>query len=310
MLFQPLRWSFTFAVVSLLCFGPMLMAQSAATKQRKDDLSPAQIREALKQNITLDYESNSIQDAIAHLRSKTKIPFTLDPQSLANLGMNDNGNNVVQQISVSPPTFRLKVVNTPVRIALRKMLAPFNMRFAILGDSVLIASDEQIAYRQFSQCVDVDTQAEPLAKVLQKLSEETGINVMIDQRVERQAERAVTARFEDVPIDIAVRLVCEVVNLKVMKLANLLLVTTPENAWKLRQEEADDRDASQGGPNPPYGPPVVPPAGGMGPGRGIFPAPPPVVAPPLGAPLVQPAGPARARTPLNVGRLTTTKAPY
>ena len=142
-----------------------------------------------------------------------------------------------------------------------------------------------------------------MSKVLQQLADETGVNVVIDQRVEKQAERAVVAQFDDVPIDSAVRLVSEVVSLKAMQVDNVLLITTPEHAAKIRQEEAEDRATSQSGlgSGGTGGRAVVSPAGVVGPARpGAFPVPPPVGAPPV----VAPFGP-RVGAPLT--NLTRTK---
>jgi hypothetical protein len=297
MRFQPIYWSFTFALVGLLSYGPLLLAQEEGPSTSKScEVTAAQIRASLNKKTSLDFESASLGEAVAHLRSKTRIPFTLDTPLLNNLGLNDVGNNNLQA-----PTFRLKGTNVPVRLALRKMLEPYNLGFAIVGDSVFISTEEQAAYRQFTQRVNVDVQGIPLAKVLQQLADETGVNVLIDQRVEKQAERVVTAQIDDVPVDSAVRLVTEVVNLKAMQVDNVLLITTPEHASKIRQEEAEDRTSSGGGlgTGGSSGRAVVAPAGVVGPARpGAFPVP-PVVEPPA----VAPFGP-RIRAPINTTKLT------
>jgi hypothetical protein len=280
---QPIYWSFTFALVGLLCYGPLLLAQDdepAPVKQ--GEMSAGQIRAALNQKVTLDFESTSLSEVVAHLRTKTKIPFTLDTPLLNNLGLIDGGNNPQPQ----GPTFRLKAKNVPVRQALRRMLEPFSLGFAVVGEGVFISTEEQVSFRQFTQRVSVDAQGVALSKVLQQLADQTGVNVMIDQRVEKQAERSVTAQFDDVPVDSAVRLVSEVANLKAMQVDNVLLITTPENAEKIRREEIEDRATSPNGPG--YGGPggraVIAPAGVVGPARPGMLQPPPVAAPPFVAP--------------------------
>jgi hypothetical protein len=299
MRFQPIYWSFTIALVALLSYGPLLLAQDKGQEEpKKCELTAAQIRAALNKKASLDFESTSLAEAVAHLRAKTKIPFTLDTPLVNNLGLIDGGNNNLQA-----PTFVLKGSNVSVRAALRKMLEPYNLGFAIVGDSVYISTEEQAAYRQFTQRVNVDAQATPLTRVLQQLADETGVNVLIDQRVEKQAERAISAQFDDVPVDSAVRLVSEVANLKAMQVDNVLLITTPENAAKIRQEEAETNATSGGnsGPGGVSGRAVVAPAGVVGSSRpGAFPAPPVAVPPPA----VVPFGP-RVGAPLTT--LTRTK---
>jgi len=307
MRFQPIRWSFTFAVAGLLCYGPLLLAQTDdPTETKKIELTPAQIRAALNKKVALDFESTSLNEAIAHLRGKTKLPFTLDTPQLGNLGLNDGGNNNPQ-----PPggvTFRLQGTKVPVRVALRKMLEPYNLGFAIVGDCIFISTEEQAAYRQFTQRVNVDAQGVALSRVLQQLADETGVNVLIDQRVEKQAERTVTAQFDDVPVDSAVRLVSEVANLKALQVDNVLLITTPEHAAKIRQEEIEDRgitpNEATGGTS---GRAVVAPAGVVGPARPGAIQPPPAPFPPVGAPLIQPPFGPRVVAPAPTAKLSKAR---
>jgi hypothetical protein len=307
MRFQPIRWSFTFAVVGLLCYGPLLLAQSDdPTETKKIEMTPCQIRAALNKKVTLDFESTSLNEAIAHLRGKTKLPFIVDEPQLNGMDLNNGGNNLPPGLAVS---FKLQGTKVPVRVALRKMLEPYNLGFAIVGDTVLISTEEQAAYRQFTQRVNVDAQGMTLSKVLQQLADETGVNVLIDQRVEKQAERSVTAQFDDVPVDSAVRLVSEVASLKAIQVDNVLLITTPEHAARIRQEELEDRnmapDSATGGS---YGRAVVAPAGVVGPARpGAMPRfqGPPAPLPPVGAPVVQPPFSPRVVAP--VGSLTRVK---
>jgi hypothetical protein len=290
---QSIYWSFTFALVGLLCYGPLLLAQEEEpAPSKKCELTAGQIRAALSEKVTLDFESASLSEAVAHLRTKTKIPFVLDTPLLNNLGLIDGGNNPQPQ----GPTFRLKATNMPVRLALRRMLEPYSLGFAVIGEGVFISAEEQVAFRQFTQRVSVDAQGVSVSKVLRQLADETGVNVMIDQRVEKQAEREITAQFDDVPVDSAVRLVSEVASLKAMQVDNVLLITTPEHAEKIRHEEIEDRALSANGPG--YGGSggraVVAPAGVVGPARPGMVQPPPVGVPP---PIVAPFGP-RVSAPL------------
>src|SRR5262249_29182322 len=73
----------------------------------------------------------------------------------------------------------------------------------------------------------------PLTKALEEIGESTGLNVVIDARAEKKADVEVTARLNNVPVEIAVRLLADMAGLDVGRIHNVLYVTTPENAARL-----------------------------------------------------------------------------
>ena len=86
----------------------------------------------------------------------------------------------------------------------------------------------------------------PLSKALEQLGESAALNVLIDARAEKKAEVEVTARLTNVPADTAIRLLADMAGLEVVRVNNVLYVTTPENAEKLRKKLA--AEAGLGGP--------------------------------------------------------------
>lgn len=84
----------------------------------------------------------------------------------------------------------------------------------------------------------------PLAEALKKMSQATGVSVIVDaSRLKDSAKMPVSAVFKNTPLDTAVRILANMAGAKVVLLDNVLLVTTPANAKALQaeQEEANQQ---------------------------------------------------------------------
>jgi hypothetical protein len=77
---------------------------------------------------------------------------------------------------------------------------------------------------------------QPLEDALKEIAEHTLINIVLDARVGEKARAAVTADFADVPLDMAVGVLADMADLKSVLLANVLYVTTRDNAKVLQAE--------------------------------------------------------------------------
>jgi hypothetical protein len=77
----------------------------------------------------------------------------------------------------------------------------------------------------------------PLDRALDRLAEAAGATVVLDARVRgKEGKAEVTARLNNVPIDTAVRLVADMAGLSVVRLDNVLYVTSRKGARRLREE--------------------------------------------------------------------------
>ena len=78
----------------------------------------------------------------------------------------------------------------------------------------------------------------PLAKILPRLAETSGYNVMADPKAGEKLQTKITVQLNNVPVDTAVRLLANMAGLSVVRLDNVFYVTTAENAKHLREEQA------------------------------------------------------------------------
>src|SRR5262249_31937001 len=155
----------------------------------------------------------------------TKINFVLDTPTLLEMGI---------ALEESPAS--IKVTNARLRTGLRAMLGQFNLSYTILGDRVLITSEEMAVYRQLRPPVSLDLDGTPLRTALNQLARQTAVNLLLDPRAAKEAQTPLTVRVDDVPLEAAVRLLAEFAGLKPARMGNVLLVTTEERADKLRAE--------------------------------------------------------------------------
>jgi hypothetical protein len=235
----------------VVLFGAAVAVAAPTTEAKPKPTSPAdKIRQDLDQLVTLDISEQPLNLAVNQLREQTKINFVLDKFTLAQLGIDP------EQM---PVTVKLKDVK--LRTALRTIFGPYNLSYAILGDTVLISTDEVAMYRQMNQRINVDLDNVEFTAALKQLSRETGVNLVLDPRVVKEAQGKVTLQLDDAPLDKAVAILCEMVGLKRVRIGNALFICSKATATELRS----DPDLFPPVQRNPDGTPIpVPVPGGIG----------------------------------------------
>src|SRR5260370_3867154 len=205
----------------LLLAACVLVAAPAGPEAPAKAAGPAEnLKKQLDQNVTLEINDQSLSAAINQIREQTKINFVVDKLTIQQMGMDP------EQMLVST-----KLKDVKARTALRAVLSPYNLGYAIIGDTVLVSTDDMAMYRQLHQRVNIDLEKVTLGAALKKLSKDTAANVLLDPRVAaKDAGAAVTLQMEDVPLETAVRLMSEMAGLKPVRVGNVLFVTTKIHA--------------------------------------------------------------------------------
>ncbi|MCI0701854.1 MAG: hypothetical protein L0241_12290 [Planctomycetia bacterium] len=205
-------------------------------------------RKALNEVGDMNYQGKSLNDVIADLKDKSKVNVTIDP--------------MVFQFGLDPnqPTVTVNLKQVKLKDGLRQALEPFNLKFGLTKDGLYISTEEGLTTKQLRQRVSVDCEGTAFGAAVKQLATDNGANIVIDPRLGDKANKAVTLKLEDVPLETAVRLLSEVADLGTVRMSNVLFITTPERAEKLRP-------SADGPTQPPPGNPVFPfPAGPGGPG--------------------------------------------
>lgn len=245
---------------ALLCGTVTLTAAAQGGKQEPTAADKIRkLREGLNQKVTFDFTSQNFNDGIEHLRQKTKLPITLDPNAFPGFGL---------QLDNIPMQVHLKSDNGPVRTTLQKMLSPHHLTYILLNDGVFITSESNAYARQMRQRVNVDVKDKALDTALKDLAAETGITLLIDPR-QRQVARAqgVTLALQDATLETAVRLLTELADLKAVQVGNVTFVTDAKRAAEIRKENNDLQRNNQNYPQV-YTMPFIGGMGGFGGGIG------------------------------------------
>ena len=264
-----------FAAGIMLALTPALLTAAPAVPEKPKAAGPAEkVRTDLDQVISVEITEQPLDLALKQLHEQTKINFVIDRWGMQQMGM--------QIEAMAPVNVKLKDVKT--KSALRSILTPYNLSYAIIGDTVVVSTDDMAMYRQMRQRVNLDCEKEELATVLKKLARETATNLMVDTRAAKEAKMEVSLQMEDVPLETAVRLMAEMAGLKPVRVGNVLFVTTKTIANEMRA----DPDLAQ-----PMGPRGVPQEMILQPGGGIqiqpgVAVPPAAPAPGIGAVPVNP----------------------
>ncbi|HYV37695.1 MAG TPA: hypothetical protein VE988_18570 [Gemmataceae bacterium] len=262
---------FTSCRGALIVFAAALvLALSAgdahAQAQKGGPNNPAAIRKALDEKITLDFNGASLDEALDHLSQKTKLKIVIDyfaVQQVANFGgfipigafggiAGFGGGVGGFPGGIPAPGFPgqpgapgggqvgvlLKIDNGKVRTALQTTLNQHNLTFVIMGDSVVITTEDIGQIRQMKQRVSVDIKGQALADALKKLSDDTGFTLLLDERQAAKAKTKINLQLEDVTLETALRLMTELAELGAVNMGNVVFVTSDTRADKLRKENA------------------------------------------------------------------------
>jgi len=209
----------------LLAWVPFASAAPVKEPKTTTEESPAQkLKKELDVAITVELEMGLAQ-AIKELGEQAKINIVLDRNTILALGIDPDNQPVT-----------LKGKNIKLRSGLRTMLQQMNLTYAIVGDSILVTTEEMAIYRQFKQRVSMELDKVELKTALKKLATETAVNIVIDPKVAKEAAAAVTLELDEVPLEAAVRLLAEQAGLKAARVGNVIMVTTKDTAKGLKED--------------------------------------------------------------------------
>jgi len=210
----------------LVALAPILVATanvaaaapSASDKDRA--AGPAEkVRQALNAPVNFKAEKQSLTAAIEMLKEKGKVNLVLDTVSMQQLGW----------LPDHPPTpVDVDLKDVKLKTALRTVLEPYGLSFAVVGDTVVVATEQMAARRQLQQRVSLTLDKVELAQAFKQLRADTGVSLVLDSRVEEEAKNAVSLELEDVTLETAVRLLSEMAGLKPVRIDDVLFVTKKE----------------------------------------------------------------------------------
>lgn len=266
------RWKIVAAAVAALLAVPAV----AAPVPKPGESAVGKARAALNKTVTAKGDPKTFTETIDLFKDLAKVEITLDTAAIQMMGIDPN-----------QPVVKFDVKDAKLKDAVKAAFGPYNLRIGVTASGLFVSTEEGLTARQLRERVDVAADGRPLADVLRGLAEQTGATVVFDPRAKKLlTEEKVTLALDDVPLETAVRLSAEVAGAGVVRMGNVLFVTTEARADKLRADA--DRPVGPAQTNP-FGIGIDGPGGIIGGGigfpgaggGGVVPPPPPVqVAPP------------------------------
>jgi hypothetical protein len=206
-----------------------LSAGPAPDRTKKTPAEVDKVRKALDETMSLDVTNQPLSAALNQIRDQAKINFVVDRLTIQQAGMDP------EQMQI---TAKLKDVKA--RSCLRSVLGPYNLGYAVIGDTVLVSTDDMAMQRQVKQRVNVDVDKLDFADALKQIAHDTGTSILLDPRAAKDAHVKVTMALDDVPLDTAVRLLAEPTGLRPVRVGNVLFVTSKANATAMRNDAAGE----------------------------------------------------------------------
>ena len=148
------------------------------------------------------------------MKQKAKVPVVLDSQ--------------VFQFGLDPnqPVVTVNLKQVKLRDGLKAALASYNLKFGLTAEGIYISTEDGVITRQLRQRVTVDCDGTTFATAAKQLALDTGANVVVDPRLGKLADKPITLKLDDVPLETAIRLLAEVADLRAVRSSNVLFVTS------------------------------------------------------------------------------------
>jgi hypothetical protein len=206
-----------------------ILAAPAGPEASAAAVSPLEkARKALDAPVTMKLERRPLTEALSLWREKTGLTLVVDDLAI----QQELGWSATQ----APTPVNVDLDGVKARAALQSILTPYGLSFAVICDRVVVTTEDSAEARQMAQKINVDLDKVEFGDALKRLSRETGVSLVLDGRLAKEAKAPVSMQLEDVPLETAVRLLAETAGLKPVRMGNALFVTAKGTANELRSE--------------------------------------------------------------------------
>jgi hypothetical protein len=245
----------------LLVMSAGLALVGAAPGTKAEDKRPVTLAARLKQ--TIDFKGFQadpkmvLDNALDQLAEDYGLQFEVNEAAFKSEMVEDVGSKPVAERTLP------KMGNVRLEAVLRKLLARVpsvsGTTFVARRDAIEITTMGSLVHEiwgdnykgPFLPLVNQNFDNRPLEEALKDLAAVNDFNIVLDSRVADKAKTAVSARFENTPLDTAVRLLADMADLKPFVVDNVLYVTSPARADQMEAREKqkmEQDDAAQSGP--------------------------------------------------------------
>lgn len=243
-------------------------------RNRSQDAKPAEDKtpklfDLLARRVSLEKSfEGRFKEAIELIADKYQLPIVLDPaiREVVGIGAECDG---LEDKPVKLPKLKNVRVETLLRLTCEQADAMFLVYpdyirvvptvFGLYETAVttagsdpndsepaLLPTEQLLKTRPLTRraIVNVSFKDAPIAEILDEIASRSGANVALAPVVAEKANAKLTVRFANVPVDAAVRTICEMADLGAIEDANVLVVTTRERAAARMKSEFERKKAA------------------------------------------------------------------
>ena len=257
-----------------IAFGFSLVALAVgycatAAPVPKEDPQPKDlwIGDRLQKTIEMpefDDPKTTLKDALDLLTRKSDVAFTINHRAFRQNGSAEN----VDEFEIASPR-PMPVMKGSLSAILREILQRVGTddeaTFLIRGDRIEILPGSAMMREIYGLEIAVAPNApaifpivhlkatdRPLRDLLRQVSDQADVNILVDPRCGDKGKADLTVKLVNAPADTAVEVLADMAGLEMVHQRNVLYVTSPENAAKIRKEQ--ERRLNLGMPGAPFGP--------------------------------------------------------
>jgi hypothetical protein len=237
------RISITLAAVLCLCvrgWGDPVPDRDVVVERNSQLLDF--LRGPIPKFMGYDDPKTTLQEALQDLMDRYDVTFHVDEKAFSKESVERVLDVFVAQPRIPP------MRNIKMSLILEKILGHIPVesgaRYIVRDGAIVITTTKAVREmcripegRELLPLIHGQYEKRVLEDVLGELSFRSDMNIVVDARAAEKAKGTVTAKFTNVPVDTAVRVVADMADLKSVMLDNVLYVTTRENADRLQAEE-------------------------------------------------------------------------
>jgi hypothetical protein len=241
MLLVPFRRPiFTFGLVLALVPALAPAVQPDAPKNKPTPSPTDKLRNDLDQTVKVDQlKAATLKDVLDVLEERVNLRFEVDEKAFASKGA---ANILLTDYTKFDLPWKKEVkVKDFLRNRLKLIpIAPTEASYVVVGDTVVITTEDHAPYRLLKQSVNLDCDKEELSSALKKLARDSGMNLVLDSHAGDEGKMPVTLQLNDVTLETAVLLLAETVRLKAVRVGKVVFVTTKEHAAEMLPQSKVD----------------------------------------------------------------------
>jgi hypothetical protein len=246
------RW---FCGVGFVVVGALALATAAApAPPAKADSSPLVAIYRKADFPGIDDPKTTLEEALDQIATLYNVQFDVNEKAFRFEGLDEIGKKEIATPNPVPPLKNVRL-DVLLRRILRRITVQSCATFVLRGDAVEITTglfrESEVWGIPTGLCLPLvhkKFDKVPLEDALKELSDLTDFDIVLDARVGDKAKAPVTARFQNTPLDTAVRFLADMADLQSLQQDNLLYVTSKENAaaWEARLRKEKEACAPDG----------------------------------------------------------------